>query len=72
MHMKTAVIDKKYSILGSTNWTATAELVNDENMLIIKDLYISKKIEKIFQKYWKSIPDEWLFKTPEKKEYTQR
>lgn len=72
MHMKTAVIDKKYSILGSTNWTTTAELVNDENMLIIKDSYITREIKKNFQKCWKSIPDEWLFKTPEKKEYTQR
>lgn len=65
MHMKNAVIDGKISILGSTNWTSTAELVNDENMLIIIDEKIAKDVENNFQKLWKTIPDNWLFLTPE-------
>ena len=64
MHMKNAVIDGKISILGSTNWTSTAELVNDENMLIIIDEKIAKEVENNFQKLWKTIPDNWLFLTP--------
>lgn len=72
MHMKNAVIDNKYSILGSTNWTATAELVNDENMIIVDDIKIARQVEKNFQRLWKSIPNEWLSLTPEIKNRPQR
>ncbi len=65
MHMKNAVIDNHISILGSTNWTSTAELVNDENMLIVVDDQIAKEVENNFQKMWNKIPNNWLYLTPE-------
>ena len=64
LHSKNAIFDGKIATLGSTNWTSTAELVNDENMLIVYDEKIAKKIEKNFQKMWNSIPNKWLYMTP--------
>lgn len=64
LHSKNAIFDGKIVTIGSTNWTSTAELVNDENMLIVYDEKIAKKVEKNFQKMWKLIPDEWLYRTP--------
>ncbi len=72
MHMKTAVFDEEISILGSTNWTSTAELVNDENMLIVKDKKIAQNLKKNFEQLWKLIPDEWLYLTPEFRYRPQR
>jgi len=64
LHSKNAIFDSKITTLGSTNWTSTAELVNDENMLIVYDEKIAKRVEKNFQKMWNSIPDKWLYMTP--------
>ena len=64
LHSKNAIFDCKIATLGSTNWTSTAELVNDENMIIVYDEKVAKEVEKNFQRMWKSIPDEWLYKTP--------
>ena len=64
LHSKNAIFDGKIVALGSTNWTSTADLVNDENMLIVYDEKIAEKVEKNFQNLWYSIPDEWLYKTP--------
>ena len=64
LHSKNAIFDSKITTLGSTNWTSTAELVNDENMLIVYDKKIAKRVEKNFQKMWNSIPDKWLYMTP--------
>lgn len=64
LHSKNAIFDGKITTLGSTNWTSTAELVNDENMLIIYDEKIARKVEKNFQDLWDSVPDKWLYMTP--------
>ena len=64
LHSKNAIFDGKIATLGSTNWTSTAELVNDENMIIVYDEKVAKKVERNFQKMWKLIPDEWLYRTP--------
>ena len=64
LHSKNAIFDGKIATLGSTNWTSTAELVNDENMIIVYDEKVAKEVERNFQRMWKLIPDEWLYKTP--------
>ncbi|HEK25106.1 MAG TPA: phospholipase D family protein, partial [Hydrogenobaculum sp.] len=48
MHNKFAVIDGKEVITGSYNWTASAEKLNYENLLIIK----SQKLADIYEKYF--------------------
>jgi Phosphatidylserine/phosphatidylglycerophosphate/cardiolipin synthases and related enzymes len=52
MHNKFAVIDGKEIITGSYNWTASAEKLNYENLLIIK----SQKLADIYEKYFN-----WMF-----------
>jgi phosphatidylserine/phosphatidylglycerophosphate/cardiolipin synthase-like enzyme len=55
LHQKSATIDGKYTIVASTNWTKSANIVNDENMLVIKSEEIAKIQEKEFLRLWKSI-----------------
>lgn len=48
MHNKFAVIDGKEVITGSYNWTASAEKLNYENLLIIRSDALAKEYEKYF------------------------
>lgn len=52
MHNKFAVIDGKEVITGSYNWTASAEKLNYENLLIIRSPDLAKKYEDYFEKMW--------------------
>jgi HKD family nuclease len=60
MHNKFAIIDNKILITGSFNWTPSAEELNNENLLIIKDSKeLISKFENEFLKLWrhgKSLP----------------
>ncbi len=60
MHTKSAVFDDEYCVIGSTNWTSTAEYVNDENMLVIKSTKIANQITQEFNRLWKAIPAKYL------------
>jgi phosphatidylserine/phosphatidylglycerophosphate/cardiolipin synthase-like enzyme len=42
LHHKFAVIDEETVIVGSQNWSDSANTINDENVLIIKDTHIAK------------------------------
>lgn len=55
LHQKSATIDGEYLIIGSTNWTKSANIVNDENMLIIKNKNFTQIQEKEFFRLWESI-----------------
>lgn len=48
MHNKFAVIDGKELITGSYNWTASAEKLNYENLLIIRSEALANEYEKYF------------------------
>ena len=48
LHQKSAIVDGEYTIVGSTNLKKSANIVNDENMLIIKNEKIAQKQEKEF------------------------
>jgi HKD family nuclease len=53
MHNKFAIIDNKTLITGSFNWTHSAEELNNENLLIIKESKeLISKFEKEFSKLW--------------------
>lgn len=64
MHMKTMIIDDKYTIIGSMNFSKAGESYNDENILIITNSALSAKFKSHFNYLWKTIPDKWLYKTP--------
>lgn len=53
MHNKFAVIDSRLVITGSYNWTASAEVRNDENLLIFTEpASLIQAYEKEFEKLW--------------------
>lgn len=60
LHSKSIIIDDKYTIIGSMNFSRSGEGVNDENLLIIKNPEIAKFYKTFFQYLWQRIPDYWL------------
>ena len=64
MHTKAAIIDDKYYIIGSMNWTGKAEFHNDENLLIIENSALAQNAIKHFAHLWKIIPNKYLYEIP--------
>jgi len=64
MHMKSIIIDDKYVITGSMNFTKSGESYNDENVLIIENPAMAKAFKSKFLYFWQTIPDKWLYKNP--------
>lgn len=64
MHTKAMVIDEKYVILGSMNYSYSGVNKNDENTLILKDERIAKDIINYFMYNWERIDEKWLYKIP--------
>lgn len=64
MHMKTMLIDDKYTIVGSMNFSKSGEKYNDENVVIIENSALTSKFKSHFLYLWKTIPDKWLYKNP--------
>lgn len=64
MHMKSILIDDKYTIMGSMNFSKSGESYNDENILIIENPKMTQAFKSHFIYLWSAIPDKWLTKTP--------
>lgn len=64
MHSKTMIIDDKYLIIGSMNFSNSGENRNDENMVILTDSDAAKFYKKFFLYQWEKIPERWLKYTP--------
>ena len=60
MHSKTIIIDDKYIIAGSMNFSNSGENKNDENCLIIENSKLAKEYKQFFIYLWNKIPDFWL------------
>ena len=60
VHSKTIIIDDKYIIAGSMNFTKSGESKNDENALIIEDARLARYYRGFFEYLWKKIPDKYL------------
>lgn len=60
LHSKSILIDDKYTIIGSMNFSRSGEGANDENLLIIKNREITLFYKTFFQYLWTRIPDKWL------------
>jgi len=52
MHNKFCGVDNEVVITGSYNWTASAGERNNENLLIIRDRYITCKYGREFDRLW--------------------
>ena len=64
MHMKSIIVDDKYVVLGSMNFTKSAENYNDENVLIISNPKLAANFKEKFLYFYNSIPNKWLYKNP--------
>lgn len=64
IHSKSIIIDDKYVIAGSMNFTNSGENKNDENSLIIEDARFAKHYKGFFEYIWEKIPDKYLTKNP--------
>lgn len=60
MHSKTIIIDDKYLIAGSMNFSNSGENKNDENCLIIESERFARYYREFFEYLWKKIPDKYL------------
>ena len=65
MHMKSAVIDGKYMVVGSMNWTSAGERDNDENTQVVYSKKHAEQMHSFFNQLWNSIPDKWLRDNPD-------
>jgi len=52
MHNKFCIIDDHITLTGSCNWTVSADLKNDENLLIIESEEIARIYKEQFNKFW--------------------
>ena len=64
MHTKSMIIDDKYVVIGSMNFSNSGENRNDENMIILEDSDAAKFYKEFFMYQWNKIPDKWLKYTP--------
>ena len=59
MHHKFMIVDNKIVLTGSYNWTRSAALYNQENILSTDDEYVVSKFSNEFEKLWLSY-DEFI------------
>ena len=52
MHNKVMIIDGKIVLTGSFNWSVSAEKKNNENLIVIRSLYVARVYEEEFDKIW--------------------
>ena len=60
MHSKTMIVDDKYSIVGSMNFSKSGETKNDENTIVLENAEAAKYLKRFFLYQWDRIPDKWL------------
>ena len=54
MHDKVMIIDGVIVLTGSFNWSAKAEGRNNENLIIIRSIYVANVYEEEFHRIWNS------------------
>lgn len=64
LHSKTMIIDEKYIILGSMNFSNSGENKNDENTIIIENPQLAHNYQIFFKYLWLMIPDKYLKYNP--------
>jgi len=63
MHSKFCVIDDRIVITGSFNWTVSADLKNDENLVIIESTDVAKSYRNYFDRLWEDqVTDTYKYK----------
>jgi len=65
MHAKMAVIDGRYIIGGSMNWTWAGQGGNDENTLIIDSPVRAEALHAWYDGVWQTITERWAEQNPD-------
>lgn len=60
LHSKSMIIDDKYTLIGSMNFSKAGNYKNDENLIILKDKNIAIFYREFFEYLWNKIKDYWL------------
>ena len=60
VHSKSIIIDDRYVVAGSMNFSNSGENKNDENVLIIEDSRLASYYKGFFNYLWTKIPDKYL------------
>ena len=60
LHSKTIIIDDKYIVMGSMNFSNSGENKNDENLIVITNTQFAKSYKEFFNYLWRKIPDKYL------------
>ena len=60
LHSKSLIIDDKYTVIGSMNFSYSGNNINDENLIIVENEQIAKTYKSFFLYLWNKIPDKWL------------
>lgn len=57
MHNKTIVVDRRYVVTGSLNYSTSAERSNDENVIVLDNAEIAQLYLQEFEKIWSQAAD---------------
>ena len=60
MHSKSIIIDDKYVVTGSMNFSNSGENKNDENTIIIENPKLAEFYKGYFEFLWNKIPEYYL------------
>lgn len=60
MHSKSMIVDDRYTIIGSMNFSYSGENKNDENLIVIESPEITNAYKEFFLYQWSQIDDKWL------------
>ncbi len=60
LHSKSIIIDDKYVVIGSMNFSYSGNYKNDENLVIIKNREVAVFYRKFFEYLWGKIYNFWL------------
>lgn len=64
MHAKSMIVDDRFIISGSMNFTKAGNSKNDENTLIIQNEKLAKEYKVYFMTLWRQIPSQYLHVDP--------
>ena len=60
LHSKSIIIDDKYVVIGSMNFSYSGNYKNDENLIVIKNREVAVFYRKFFEYLWGKIYNFWL------------
>ena len=60
MHSKSMIVDDKYTVIGSMNFSNSGNKRNDENLMIIENSKLARFYKDFFLYQWDKIDDKWL------------